>query len=425
MMNLPYRRQLILFALLSPLLTSCGPRDGQGFLPFRFPSFRVNEASAQSLSDTLPNRYNLTPDRPLRVASLDRIASEINGLAPRLVDPTGSDPRTTPGLVVAIVTENGEQFFSFGTKRLGTNAPPDSSTLFPIGSLTKLFTGLVLAQLVQEDRLELDDSASNLLPASLPLPTSAITLRHLVTNTSGLPNYPSNLASFRDTDQDGINDSDQFNPGRNYTQAMLSEWLKIGPSLESPPGINAKYSNLGFGLLGLLLENHLGYASFNSMISAKLLRPLSMSMTSTTDSIDSRSLNIATGYNYSSGRPRIAPIPDMGALAGAGELISNANDLIVFLKGLTGLSRNGLSPAFRELNRPIASVANHTLGYGMKLNESQRGGSFALKTASTSGFSAVIAWRTRPRVGIVILANRGNYPRINQLARHFIENSVR
>jgi D-alanyl-D-alanine-carboxypeptidase/D-alanyl-D-alanine-endopeptidase len=425
MVTLPYRRKLFLLALLSPLLTSCGPRDGQGFFPFRFLGLRGNQASAQSLSGDLPNSYQLTADRPLRLASLDRIASEIRGLAPRFVDPTGSDPRTTPGLVVAIVTESGEQFFSFGTKKIGTITPPDSSTLFPVGSLTKLFTGLVLAQLVQEDRLKLDESASRLLPASLPLPTSAITLRHLVTNTSGLPNYPSNLTSFRDADQDGINDYDQFNPGRNYTQAMLSEWLASGPSLESPPGINAKYSNLGFGLLGLLLEQHLGYASFNSMIGAKVVRPLSLSKTSTTDSIELSSSNIATGYSYSSGRPRIAPIPDMGALAGAGELISNADDLIVFLKGLTGLSRSGLSPAFRELNRPIASVGNHTLGYGMKINESQRGGSFALKTASTSGFSAVIAWRTRPRIGIVILANRGNYPRINQLARHLIENAVR
>lgn len=419
------RSKLILLTLLSPLLTACSTESSSAGFSLRWPSFRERQASAQTVTPGALSPPQYMPDRRFRVASLDRITQEINSLAPRLVDPAGMDPRSTPGLVVAVVTEEGERFFAFGTKRIGTVTPPDSSTLFPIGSLTKLFTGLVLAQLTYEGRLGIDDSASKVLPRSLRLPSPDITLRHLVTNTSGLPNYPSNLDSYRDFDRDGQNDFDQFNPGRNYSEQMLADWLSSNPDLDFRPGLGSQYSNLGFGLLGLALQHHLGYSSYGSLVSAKISKPLSLSSTATTDNINSLSSNIATGYTFSGGHARVAPIPDMGVLAGAGELVSNADDLTVFLKGLTGISRTNLFPAFRQLNRPISTVGNHTLGYGMKLNQSERGGVYALKTASTAGFSGVMAWRTSPKVGIVILANRGNFPKLNQLARHLIENVVR
>lgn len=425
MTNQNILNKLLLFILLSPLVSSCNSNSARATFSLQPPGYRVQPASVQVLPPNISNSPQYSPDRHLRLAPIERISQEISSLAPRLVDPIGMDPKSTPGLVVAVVTEDGQRFFSFGTKTIGSSSAPESSTLFPIGSLTKIFTGLILAQLTVERRVGIDSLVSTLLPDTFPLPSPNITLRHLVTNTSGLPNYPDNLSAYRDFDRDGINDFDQFNPGRNYSKQMLSDWLSSKPRLDFSPGINSQYSNLGFGLLGLALESYLGYSSFGSLIAAKISKPLMMRSTSSPEAVNSFSANIATGYNYSGGPPNVAPIPDMGVLAGAGELISNVDDLIIFLKGLTGISRSDLSPAFRQLNLPISTVGNHTLGYGMKINQSSRGGVFALKTASTSGFTSVLAWRTRPKIGIVILANRGNFPRVNQLARHLIENAVR
>lgn len=422
MSNDPFFRNYLLLALLSPLLVSCNPRAIASRIPLPFGS------PSQAQAAPIYNR-NLAPQPSLnsqpRLASFERISQEVHSLASRMVDPSGTHPRSTPGLIIAIVSEKGQQIYSFGTIRLGAEAKPTSSTLFPIGSLTKLFTGLALAQLTSEGRILLDDPANKYLPDYLQLPSSAISLRQLVTNSSGLPNYPANLNAYRDLDFDGNNDYDQFNPGRNYSRALLSEWLASRPELDFPPGVNAQYSNLGFGLLGILLESYLGYASYTDLIQAKISRPLGLASTTATDDYESLSHNLATGYNYSGGFPRSAPVPDMGALAAAGELISNIDDLILFLKGLTGLSKSSLSPAFRELNRPILTLGVNTIGYGMKINPSKRGGSYALKTASTSGFTGVLAWRSRPKLGVVILANRGNYSRVYQLARHLLENAVR
>ena len=414
-------RNYAFLALLSPLLASCNANAIASRIPRPFWSSAHAHVSPVTSAPTLL-RSDLYA--PLRIAPAERISQEIHNLAPRLIDPSGRDPRSTPGLIIGIVSQHGQQVFSFGTTEIGVNKKPTSSTLFPIGSLTKLFTGLVLAQLTTEDRLSLDDPAAKYLPDSLPMPDSSITLRQLVTNSSGLPNYPANLNAFRDLDSDGLTDYDQFNPGRNYSQQLLSDWLAALPRLDFPPGLRSQYSNLGFGILGILLEKHLGYSSYTSLIQAKVSRPLGLASTTATDNYDSLS-DLATGYNFSDGFPREVSLPDMGALAGAGELISNVDDLLLFLRGLTGLSQSPLSAAFRELNRPISTIGQHTFGYGMKINQSKRGGSFALKTASTSGFSGVLAWRTRPRLGIVILANRGNFPRIYQLARHILENAVR
>ena len=108
---------------------------------------------------------------------------------------------------MGFVTESGPEVLSFGTKMIGREQPPDGNTYFALGSVTKIFTGFVLAKAVADGVVSVDDSANRYLPAQLKLRDSAITLRRLVTDTSGLPNFPENITAFRDLDQDGKNDS--------------------------------------------------------------------------------------------------------------------------------------------------------------------------------------------------------------------------
>ncbi|MCP9892151.1 beta-lactamase family protein [Cyanobium sp. Aljojuca 7D2] len=411
--------KLIFLALLSTLLTSCSV--SKAISPLSTESLPQEQVQAQAASN--PSRT--ITQKPLRIASLDRISRYISTNAPRLVDPSGRNPQATPGLVIGVVTEEGDKYFSFGSKKLGSNDPPDQGTLFPIGSLTKVFTGLMLTQLIYEKRLQLDQSANNILPASLAYLEPNITLRHLVTNSSGLPNYPSNLADYRDLDHDGLSDFDQFNPGRNYTVDMLSTWLKSDLILEFPPGSNTKYSNLGFGILALALQNRLNYKSYHAMVASKILKPLLMKSTIATGGSDFVRSNFAIGYSWRGDYLQAAPIPNMGALAGAGELISNAEDMLILLRGLTGISANSLMYPFRQMSRPLSRVGQHTIGYGFTFHQSENGGQFAVKTASTSGYTSVLVWRTSPKIGIVILSNRGNFNRIYQVARNLVENSVK
>ncbi|NBW83498.1 class A beta-lactamase-related serine hydrolase [bacterium] len=126
-------------------------------------------------------------------------------------------------MIVGVVTSEGKEVVGFGTTNIQGGSLPGGDTCFGIGSVTKVFTGLILADAVQQGLLELDGSANIHLASELQLPSDEITLRQLVTHTSGLPDYPANIRVFRDLDHDGINDSTQYNPGKNYSRQNLSD----------------------------------------------------------------------------------------------------------------------------------------------------------------------------------------------------------
>ena len=200
----------------------------------------------------------------------------LNRVAPRLVDSSGGSLDKTPGLVVGFVTESGPEVLSFGTKMIGREQPPDGNTYFALGSVTKIFTGFVLAKAVADGVVSVDDSANRYLPAQLKLRDSAITLRTLVTHTSGLPNFPENITAFRDLDQDGKNDSVPNSPGRNYTRELLADFLRTEGQTEFKPGTREQYSNLGSGILSVVLQEKLGLDSFEKLNERYVTGPLGM-----------------------------------------------------------------------------------------------------------------------------------------------------
>jgi D-alanyl-D-alanine-carboxypeptidase/D-alanyl-D-alanine-endopeptidase len=363
----------------------------------------------------------------LRTMSLDQLTSQVAQIAPRLVDETGRSLDTTPGLVFGVVTEEGKVVRGFGSGNIRTGQPLDGETLFGIGSVTKVFTGVILAEAVRQGKMKLDDSANIYLPQDLQLPSNNITLRQLVSHTSGLPNYPDNLNDERDLDGDGVNDANQYSPGRNYSRQNLADWLASRPALEFEPGEYSQYSNLGFGILALLLQSQLKFSDFDSMNRFVIGQPLSLKHTQTNSGNLQPQLhpNQAQGYAPSYGSLVPVPFSDMGVLEGAGELVSTANDLLLFLEGLTGLGNSAVTPAFREASRSLVNLGDEVMGYGFKIRPSAKGGRYSMKPGGIAGYSAIILWRTNPKVGIVLLANRGNFKKINQLGVRLIEAAVR
>lgn len=358
--------------------------------------------------------------------SLDQLTRQVEQIAPRLIDETGRSLDRTPGLVFGVVTDEGKAVRCFGSGAIHTGQPLDASTLFGIGSVTKVFTGVILADAVRQGKVNLDGSANTYLPHDLHLPSNKITLRQLVSHTSGLPNYPDNLRGYRDMDHDGVHDSNQYSPGRNYSHQNLADWLASKPALKFEPGKFSEYSNLGFGILALALQTQLKFADFDSMNHSLVTQSLSMNNTHTNLSNRQRQHhpNQAQGYAPSHGSLIPVPLSDMGVLEGAGELASNANDLLLFLEGLTGLKKSSVSPAFREASRPLVRLGGDAMAYGFRIRSSTKGGVYFMKPGTTAGYSAVLLWRSNPKVGIVLLANRGNFQKINQLGIRLIESAI-
>lgn len=247
------------------------------------------------------------------------------------------------GIVVGIL-RGGDQWVagygSFDTCNFdAAQQPPDEDAIFEIGSVTKVFTTLVLAEMVLRGEVALDDPAQKYLPSSLQMPAwrgQEITLFHLATHTSSLPRLPGNL--WKTT-------KDYANPYANYQVSDMYEFLS-GYKLKRPIGSRVEYSNLGMGLLGHILGLVAG-KSYEELVSERILRPLGMNHTSIALSPEQQG-RLAPGHTS---RGKVTANWDIPTLAGAGALRSTVGDLLRFVAASMNCATGPLAEAVRLCQR--------------------------------------------------------------------------
>ena len=229
--------------------------------------------------------------------------------------------QASEGVVMAHHTDNITRYGSAGLTRKG-GFKPDENTLFEIGSITKVFTSLLLAEAVRENKAALDDPVSTHLTALKfkgGSPFHSITLSELATHTSGLPRLPGDLSL-------GV---DRENPYAHYDEQRLTHSLVSfqQKQLHQQGGYN--YSNYGAGILGYVLTQIYGQ-SFRNLLKQKILDPLEMSSTDAptrfTELPEEMRARIATPHLAG----RAVRHWELSALVGAGGMISSAEDLIRF-----------------------------------------------------------------------------------------------
>jgi CubicO group peptidase (beta-lactamase class C family) len=218
-------------------------------------------------------------------------------------------PATAAGVAMGVVRNGVPRVFAWGT------ATPGS--IFEIGSITKTFTGLVLAQMVAQGKVKLDDPVRELLPpGTVARPEGAeITLLDLVTQHSGLPRLPDNFAP-----------ADADNPYSDYRPLNLYQFL-AAHGVEKPADVPFQYSNLGVGLLGQALADRAG-TTYAKLVSEQVIAPLQLSDTGVSLSAGQQARFIQ-GHTSDN---RLARSWDLDALAGAGALRSTATDMLSFLE---------------------------------------------------------------------------------------------
>lgn len=294
------------------------------------------------------------------------------------------------GIVVGVVDGDGARYFSYGRTALTAGAPVTERTVFEIGSISKVFTALALADMAVHGLVGLDDPVQRYLPDSVRVPSRnghEITLRLLSAQRSGLPRLPGNLAP-----------ADPANPYADYGSGRLYAFLD-GYTLTRDPGASYEYSNLGVGLLGLALARRAG-TSYEDLVLQRVARPLRLSDTRVTLTADQRA-RLARGH--AGGRE--VPNWDLDALAGAGALRSTAADLTRFLAAAAGLARTPLDSAFR-LTEAIQGDAGPTMRIGLGWHVIGRDTSTVYwHNGGTGGYHAFIGFDPRRRIGVVVLSN--------------------
>jgi CubicO group peptidase (beta-lactamase class C family) len=225
----------------------------------------------------------------------------------------------------------------------GPGQPPlDGNSVFEIGSISKVFTATVLAELVREGRVSLDDPAQKYLPDSVHLPTrngKQITLGNLSSQNSGLPRMP-----------DNFHPADPMNPYADYTVQQMYDFLN-GYQLTRDPGEEFEYSNLGVGLLGHILARIVGQ-SYERMERERVWQPLGMTHTAITFTPWMKA-HLALGHSASG---EVVPNWDLPTLAGAGAIRSTTNDMLKFASANLHPERGPLEKAMAFAHQRRASA---------------------------------------------------------------------
>lgn len=224
----------------------------------------------------------------------------------------------TKSLAIGVINRNNINTFFYGqTDAAVKTSLPDGNTLYEIGSISKVFTATLLADLVEKGKITLDDSITKFLPDSLAQNhfLQKITFKHLANHTSGLPRLPQNL--------DKVAKFNPNNPYATYNRKDLFHYLKDVKS-ENEPGENFEYSNLGYGLLGELISiiSNKSYSQNLKEIITDSLR-----LTNTVEKVNTKTQNLTKVYNA---QGEEVPAWDFQAFAGTGALKSTVHDLLRF-----------------------------------------------------------------------------------------------
>ena len=336
----------------------------------------------------------ILPDAEIHKILADRIGSENLGI----------------GIVVGVIDAKGRRIVSYGSLAKDDKRPLNGDTVFEIGSMTKVFTSLVLMDMVQKGEVAVTDPMSKYVPASVKVPErngKKITLQDLATQSSGLPRMPTNFKP-----------KDPNNPYVDYTAENLYEFLS-GYELKRDIGAQFEYSNLGVGLLGHVLSLRAGM-DYEAMVKARVLDPLGMKDTRVTLSPEMKA-RLAVGHG-----PNLEAVSnwDLAVLAGAGALRSSANDMLTFLAANLGYTRTPLAAAMAEeisIRRPAGSP-DMQIAYNW-LIQTKNGNSIIWHNGGTGGYRTYMGFDPKSRTGVVVLSNYSSQAGPDDIGRHLLDAS--
>ncbi len=299
-------------------------------------------------------------------------------------------PYPVKGMVVGLCDPSGQRVLTQGDADNGRAL--DDDTVFDIGSLTKLFTALALADMVVRGQMAMDDPLGRYLPADVPdFDGKPITLRDVATYSPGLPGWPADMPPLGKTFPD-------------YPVERLYRALSA-TKLDAAPGTRYVYSNFGYGLLGLALARHAG-TDFESLIVSRMCKPLGMESTriKLTPGMQAR---VSPGHDRK--LAKVAGWDMQEAFAGAGAFRSTANDLLKFLTAAMARKPSSLASAFTEMmqtERPSDEAGTKVAaGWFISRGHDDR---VVWKDGGVLGYSSFLGYSAVKKNGIVLLTN-GNF----------------
>ena len=334
------------------------------------------------------------------------------------------------GIAAVVVQGNTVRIVTHGTAGLDRADPITEDTLFEIGSITKTFTALLLADMVIKSEVKLDDPVERYLPApdsttiakelrgiKVRDPAGApIRLIDLATHRSGLPRMPDNMPR-----------GDPLNPYVDFGEQQLLTFLQNrATKLDSITGTFTRkrdaafeYSNLGFGLLGYALSRaaNLPYAE---LLQHRVLTPLGMSA-SFIDVPSRESTRYSDGHTVDrAGTFKKTKHWQLGVLAPAGALVMSARDIGRYAQAASGAINTPLAAAFAFSQKRYAEGSDSTKSQGLAWVLSPLNGHTAVShRGATGGFASALWVDPETKTATAVLSNANAGP--DDIALHLLE----
>lgn len=325
------------------------------------------------------------------------------------------DKEYTVGITVAIIDQKGIRFYNAGKTSKQPGAQNiNQDTLFPIASITKVFTTLLLADGIQSGIFKLYDPAQKYLPyIKLPIyQNTEITLEQLATHTSGLP---ADISSYKYDD-----------PYAHFTPKTFYQ-LVSAYKLTRQPGKQFEYTDIGMGILANIIS-YQEKIPYEKLLADKITRPLGMNLSRIIISPDN--MNIITGYNLVDRATLPIHFP---ILESAGAMYSTSSDLAKFIAANLGLKKTDLYSAMQLTHLPRHSEGNPTtnfdypgleqldIGLGWNIDRTYR---IIWKNGNMPGYSSLIGFDPTTKRGIVVLTNTGNVVYTDNLGLHLLNPQI-
>lgn len=265
------------------------------------------------------------------VTSSSVTTEELN-TARRLITRRINEHRLSVGISLALSAYSDTHFICHGNSDPLASKPTTPDTVYEIGSVSKVLTGLLLSLLSLEGLVSLDTPVRDVLPAGLIFPDTELataTLFDLASHYSGLPSVPPSILSAL-----------LQNPYRDFDVCAMKDYLKSSQTV-TPPGTQFEYSNTGFTLLGIILE-HITGEDYKNLVRQRIFRPLGMTDT-WADLPKSEEHRFSQGFDINGE----TTLPwDTGIYFPAGGWRSTVRDLSRFILAASGQSSSPLTDAF-------------------------------------------------------------------------------
>lgn len=291
----------------------------------------------------------------------------------------------------AVTVRRGERVLyqrSLGLRDVAARAPSDADTEFRVGSVTKVFTAVMIYQLVDEKRLSLDTPLSRFFPRVAN--AGRITVADLLGHTSGLPDYAA-----------GLNRSAPLTPAE---LARRIESLSAG----FEPGARWQYSNTNFTLLGFIVEAVTG-STYAEQLERRIVRRAGLRRTRYGGAVSSAA-NQAHAYFYDGGAWALQPEEPLELAAGAGAVVSTTADLTRFIAALFA-GRLVSAASLAEMQRGATDPSGNAHGKGFSpFTMPNAGRTGVAHDGSVGAFTALLGYVPRDSLAVAITMNGHNYP---------------